>query len=60
MKMDKANSIQVDTEKLGLKYIGAIPFDPQVEAVIGNPAKLLDTAVGRAMPQIKKSAKTKK
>lgn len=60
MKMDKANSIQVDTEKLGLKYIGAIPFDPQVEASIGNPAKLLDTAVGRAMPQIKKSAKTKK
>lgn len=60
MKMDKANSIQVDTEKLGLKYIGAIPFDPQVEAAIGNPAKLLDTAIGRAMPQIKKSAKTKK
>ena len=59
MKMDKANCIQAETEKLGLKYLGAIPYDPQVEDAIGNPAKLLETAVGKAMPQIKKSAKTK-
>jgi hypothetical protein len=31
-----------------------------VEAAIGNPTKLLETAVGKAMPQIKKSANTKK
>jgi ATP-binding protein involved in chromosome partitioning len=59
MKMDKANSIQAETEKLDLNYLGAIPYDPQVEAAIGNPAKLLETAVGKAMSQIKKSAKTK-
>ena len=59
MKMDNANSVQVETEKLGLKYLGAIPYDPQVEAAIGNPTKLLDTAIGKTMPQIKKSAKSK-
>ncbi len=60
MKMDKADSVELETEKLGLKYIGAIPFDAAVEAAIGNPTKLLETAVGKAMSQIKKSAKTKK
>ncbi len=60
MKMDKGNSVELETRKLGLKYLGAIPYDPQVEIAIGNPTKLLDTAVGKAMTQIKKSAKTKK
>jgi ATP-binding protein involved in chromosome partitioning len=60
MKMNKANAVELATEKLGLKYLGAIPFDPQVEEAIGNPAKLLETAVGKSMPQIKKKAKPKK
>jgi ATP-binding protein involved in chromosome partitioning len=54
MKMDNANAVEVATGKLGLKYLGSIPFDVEVENAIGNPAKLLETAVGRAMPQIKK------
>lgn len=60
MKMDKSNCIQTETERLCLTYLGAIPYDPQVEEAIGNPTKLLETAVGKAMPQIKKSAKRKK
>jgi ATP-binding protein involved in chromosome partitioning len=60
MKMDKSNCIQTETERLCLRYIGAIPNDAQVESAIGNPTKLLETAVGKAMPQITKSAKTKK
>jgi ATP-binding protein involved in chromosome partitioning len=54
MKMDKANIIAQETTKLEQKYLGAIPFDPQVETSIGNPAKLLCTAMGKAMPVIKK------
>jgi ATP-binding protein involved in chromosome partitioning len=57
MKMDKANAVELATAKLGLKYLAAISFDPKVEDAIGNPEKLLETAVGRAMTQIKKSAK---
>jgi ATP-binding protein involved in chromosome partitioning len=60
MKMNKANAVELATEKLGLKYLGSIPFDPQVEEAIGNSAKLLETAVGKSMPQIKKNGKTKK
>ena len=55
MKMDKANGIKQETEKLGLKYLGAISFDPQVEAAIGDPAKLLGTAVGRKIGEIVKT-----
>ena len=29
----------METEKLGLKYLGAIPYDPQVEDAIGNEDK---------------------
>ena len=55
MKMDKAEGIAVETENLGLKYLGAIPFDSQVEDAIGNEAKLLTTAIGTKLQQITKS-----
>jgi ATP-binding protein involved in chromosome partitioning len=60
MKMDKANSIQVQTEKLGLKYLGAISFDQEVEAAIGNETKLLNTAVGKTVEQVVKNAVLRK
>jgi ATP-binding protein involved in chromosome partitioning len=58
MKMDKATCVQLETEKLGLKYLGAITFDPKVEDAIGNIAKLMKTAIGKDLPKIKKSAKS--
>ena len=57
MKMDKSNAVESATKQLGLKYLGTIPFDPQVEAAIGNPNALLETAIGKTMAQIKKAAK---
>jgi ATP-binding protein involved in chromosome partitioning len=54
MKMDKANCVQGETEKLGLRYLGAIPFDPQVEEAIGNEMKLTKTAVGKEIQGIAK------
>ncbi len=54
MKMDKANVIRGETEKLGLKYLGAIPFDPQVEDAIGDEAKLMRTAVGKGILEVAK------
>ena len=52
MKMDKANGVQVETEKLGLRYLGTIPFDSQVEDAIGNERRLLSTAVGKTIREI--------
>ncbi len=60
MKMDKNDIVEAETKKLGLKYLSAIPFDPQVEQAIGNPTKLIVTAIGKAMSQIKISTKSKK
>ena len=56
MKMDNTDSIAVETKKLGLKYLGAIPYDPQVEEAIGKEAKLLKTAIGKKLQQITKTA----
>jgi ATP-binding protein involved in chromosome partitioning len=54
MKMDKANGVQVETEKLGLRYLGAIPFDPQLEDAIGNETRLMSTALGKTMREMGK------
>jgi ATP-binding protein involved in chromosome partitioning len=56
MKMDKADVVESATKKLGLKYLGAIPYDASVESSIGNPKKLLETAIGKKMDEVKKAA----
>jgi len=51
----------METEKLGLRYLGEIPHDPQVEATIGDQPKLLATTLGKQMRHIaKKVSLTKK
>ncbi len=52
MKMDKAGGVQRETGKLGLKYLGEIAFDSQVEGAIGSVEKLFATAVGKRIQQI--------
>jgi ATP-binding protein involved in chromosome partitioning len=52
MKMNEANGVQAETRKLGLRYLGAIPFDSQIEDAIGNERKLMSTAVGKTIQEI--------
>ncbi len=52
MKADDAVTIERETEKLALKYLGSIGFDPEVEAAIGNPEKLLNSTIGKTVKQI--------
>jgi ATP-binding protein involved in chromosome partitioning len=52
MKMDVAEGIEVETGKLGLKYLGEIPYDPQVETAIGDENALLKTAIAKRIRQI--------
>jgi len=54
MKMDKSESVELGTRKLGLRYLGAIPFDPHVEDAIGKETKLMSTAVGKGLQEIAK------
>ena len=52
MKMGKGNRVQDAAEKLGLRYLGAIPFDPKVEEAIGKEEQLLATALGVGLQEI--------
>ncbi len=53
MKINRQDTIKTQVEKLGLAYLGQIPFDPKVEEAIGNPEMLHETAIAQ---QIKKVA----
>jgi ATP-binding protein involved in chromosome partitioning len=52
MKMDTKKNIQIETRQLNLKFLGEIPFDPQVEDAIGNASKLLQTVFGKTISQM--------
>ena len=52
MKIDEKNLVQIETEKLGFRYLGAIPFDPKVEEAIGKETKLLSTAMGKVIRDV--------
>ncbi len=52
MKFDKAKNIKDATLKLGLKFLGGIPFDGKLEDAIGHGEMLLKTVVGKRIQQI--------
>ncbi len=52
MKMNKSETIQQQTGKAGLAFIGEIPFDEEVEKNLGKPERLLETAFARKVEQI--------
>ena len=52
MKMSAAKNIQQQTEKLGVTFLGEIPYDLKVEEAIGDETKLLDTALAQKVKDI--------
>jgi ATP-binding protein involved in chromosome partitioning len=52
MKMNKQDEIQRQIKKLNLPYLGEIPFDPNVEAAIGKPSALLNTAISKQIKTV--------
>jgi ATP-binding protein involved in chromosome partitioning len=55
MKMDEFNNIRLETERLGIPFLGEIPFDPNVEKAIGSESKLLKTAIAEKTIEIASS-----
>jgi ATP-binding protein involved in chromosome partitioning len=51
MKMEESHAIEKQTEKLGLKFLEAIPYDPKVEESIGNANKLLRTPFAKKVEE---------
>ncbi|MGQ9642073.1 MAG: ATP-binding protein [Candidatus Bathycorpusculaceae bacterium] len=52
MKMDNLNIIQEKTRKLGVKFLGEIPFDSKVEEAIGNVNKLVNTMLAQKVKDV--------
>jgi ATP-binding protein involved in chromosome partitioning len=58
MKMNGAKNIEQKTEKLGLKFLAEISFDPKVEEAIGDETKLLDTTLAQRIKEVAASSIT--
>lgn len=52
MKMDTSDTIQRETLRLGLEYLAGLPYDPYVEASIGNVDRLRKTTLYRQIDEI--------
>jgi ATP-binding protein involved in chromosome partitioning len=52
MKTDQSKIIQQQTRKLGLTYLGEIPYDMKVEEAIGNTKLLLNTTLADIVKDI--------
>jgi ATP-binding protein involved in chromosome partitioning len=52
MKMNRAKDIEQETEKLGVKFLAGIPYDPKLEEAIGDEMKLSDTALAKRIRKV--------
>lgn len=52
MKMGDSKNIQQQTRKLGLIFLGEIPYDTQVEEAIGNKNRLAGTVLAKKVEEI--------
>jgi len=49
LRRGDATAVRDLAEEYGLGYLGAVPFDPALEAALGSPDRLASTAAGRAV-----------
>jgi ATP-binding protein involved in chromosome partitioning len=52
MKMNSTTKIKQQTEKLGIIFLGEIPYDTKIETAIGNETKLLKTTLAQKIKEI--------
>lgn len=52
MKLNQGKDIERESEKLGINFLGVIPYDPKVEDAIGNVSKLLDTMIAKTIRKV--------
>jgi ATP-binding protein involved in chromosome partitioning len=53
MKTDSSDSIQRRALEIGTRFLGEIPYDPEVESAIGDVGKLMGTRFTKAVEQIR-------
>jgi ATP-binding protein involved in chromosome partitioning len=52
MKMNNSKIIQQETMKLGVKFLGEIPYDTAVEEAMGNTNKILNTRLAKKVEKM--------
>ena len=52
MKMNESKAIKKAAQKLGLKFLAEIPYDPEVEGAIGDTNKLMSTTLAEKVRQL--------
>jgi ATP-binding protein involved in chromosome partitioning len=52
MKTDRSRTVQVQVQRIGLTFLGRIPFDSAIEGTLGKPQELLETAVAKKVALI--------
>ena len=52
MRMNDSKTVQQQTRKLGLNFMGEISYDPKVEKAIGNTDKLLNTILAKKVEEM--------
>jgi ATP-binding protein involved in chromosome partitioning len=52
MKMTPSGNVKQGAQMLGVQLLAEIPFDPVIEATIGDPQKLLATKLGEKVQRI--------
>ncbi len=55
MKMDDSNAIQRQIKNAGVRFLGGIPFDTEVEEAIGNASSLAKTTLAKKVSEIVKT-----
>ena len=55
MKMDDSNAIQQQIKNAGVRFLGEIPFDAEVEEAIGNANSLAKTTLAKKVSEIVKT-----
>lgn len=52
MVMNRSGYVEDEVRGLGLRYMGALHYDVEIEAAVGDPAKLLRTGFGRGVAKL--------
>ena len=55
MSRDGSARVREEAEERGVPFLGVLPFDEDVEAATGDPARLLGTRVGAAVRELARS-----
>ncbi len=52
MLINDSASVRSEVERMGARYLGSIPFDPEVEKALGSPKKLSETRFAARLSEI--------